>query len=188
MLVADASQRRIELPILLLVVLLGGNAVLGYGLLHYRAMATGQEAALRRAETANADLQDALDQMHDRTQRWVQQLGVDNRDLQARLASLEQRIAGLPPQAQSAKTPSATGNLVTTARPPATAEPPSPAAIQGALVGPSGPGNFTAPGWVPDYFSNESGAVTEGPPRRERRPHRPESSMRTPLRERYAGS
>jgi hypothetical protein len=188
MVVANASRRRIELLILLLAVLFGGNAAFGYGVLHYRAMAAGQEAALRRAETANAELQDALDRMHDRTQRWVQQLGVDNRELQARLSGLEQRIAALPPMAPSAKPPTATGNLPPPARPPTTAEPPTPAAIHGALVGPSGPANFTAPGWVPDYFSNESGAVTEAPPRRERRSHRRESSMRTPFHERHASS
>jgi hypothetical protein len=172
----DEPKRRLPAVIPVVLVLLGTNAAFGYGYLHYRGIAAEQETAITRVQSANADLQDALSQMHDRTQRSVQQLSLDNRELQARLSALEQRLAGLPPV--SPRPPSMAASPAPPPAPPATTELLSPTTIQGALTGPSSSANFTAPGWVPDYFSNESGAVTGNPKRPQRRSHRHESSIR----------
>jgi hypothetical protein len=174
---AEEAKHRPLAVISLVAVLLATNAAFGYGYLSYRATAAEQEAAARRAESANADLQAALDHTHDRAQRWVQQLSADNRDLLDRLSMLEQRVATLRPELS--KPPTAAGRTAPPPAPTAATPRPSPADIQGALTGPSGPGNFTAPGWVPDYFSNESGAMTGSETRRERRPHRRQSSLRS---------
>jgi hypothetical protein len=172
----EKPKRRLPALIPVVVVLLATNAAFGYGYLHYRGIAADQETAIKRIESANADLQDALERIHDRTQRSVQQLGLDNRQLQARLSTLERGLAGLQP---GSKPPSTIERPAAPPAPQAAAEPLSPSAIQGALMGPSGPANFIAPGWVPDYFSNESGAMTGTPKRQQRRSHRQESSVRS---------
>jgi hypothetical protein len=154
---------------------LGTNATFGYGYLRYRGIAAEQETAIRRVESANADLQDALNRMQDRTQRSVQQLRLDNRELQARLSALEQRLAGVQPPPP--KTLATTASPAPPPTPPAAAEPLSPSVIQGALTGPSGPANFRPPGWVPDYFTNESGAIGGPPRRQQRRSHRRDSAV-----------
>ena len=93
----EEPKRRLTALIPVVVVLLATNAAFGYGYLHYRGIAADQETAIKRVEWANADLQDALERIHDRTQRSVQQLGLDNRQLQARLSTLERGLAGLQP-------------------------------------------------------------------------------------------
>ena len=77
-------RSRAVIPVVL--VLLGANAAFGYGYLHYHGIAAEQETAIKRVESANADLQDALGHMRDRTQRSVQQLSLDNRELLTRLS------------------------------------------------------------------------------------------------------
>jgi hypothetical protein len=171
-------KRRLPALIPVAVVLLATNAAFGYGYLHYRGISADQETAITRVESANADLQDALNRMRDQTQRSAQQLSLDNRELQTRLAALERRLGRLEPI--SAKPPSPTERPEPPPAPLAATGPPSASAIQGALKGQSGPANFTAPGWVPDYFSNESGAITGTPRRQQRRSHHRESSVRNP--------
>src|SRR6476660_3483228 len=100
----EEPRRRLPSLIPVAVVLLATNAAFAYGYLHYRGIAAEQEMAITRIEGANADLQDALNRMHDRTQRSAQQLSLDNRQLQTRLSALEQRLARLEPI--SAKPPS----------------------------------------------------------------------------------
>src|SRR5947207_3273299 len=127
-------RSRAVIPVVL--VLLGANAAFGYGYLHYHGIAAEQETAIKRVESANADLQDALGHMRDRTQRSVQQLSLDNRELLTRLSAIEQRLSGVPPA--SPKPLPATESPPVRPAPPAVAEPLSPDAIQGALMGPSG--------------------------------------------------
>src|SRR5438270_771776 len=63
---------------------LGASVWLGAGYVRYERLAASQEAAVRHAESANADLQDALARLHD-------QLGAANQSLglaQSRMAAL----------------------------------------------------------------------------------------------------
>jgi hypothetical protein len=182
----EEPRRRLPLLLPVVVVLLGTNAALGYGYLHYRGIAAKQEAAISRVESANADLQGALDNMRDKMQRSAQQLNLDNRELQGRLSALEHGITGLRPISPTTP-PTTASRTEPPSRPPAATAPLSPSAIQGALLGSSSPANFTAPGWVPDYFGNESGVVTGAPQRPQRRSHHPASRNSNAARENGTG-
>jgi cell division protein FtsB len=144
------------------VLWLGITGWLGYECLHYRRIAADQAATTARIERMNADLQDALARLRDESQGKLQRLSADNRVLEERITELERRAA-----VQPAGSPRPSIRTVQNPR-PSPASPRTPVAD----VGPSAPNlpataagmretpnNFSAPTWVPDYFSNEGASL-----------------------------
>ena len=123
---------------------------------------------MRRVESANADLQDALDRLRDDTQRRLQQLNADNDLLRVRVSELEQELSLLqsgrprPPPKKAAilRTTPASASVA------AASGQAHPLAVPVSAT-PTESKNFSAPGWVPNYFSDESatfvGSSTQRP-------------------------
>jgi hypothetical protein len=133
------------------MVWLSTAALLGYGYMHYQRLAAYQEAATRRVESMNTDLQAALEQLRNETQKTLQKLRTENALQQERIAQLEQR-ASLPSAGAGS-----TGAYQKVSSVRSTIAPPSATVMAGASAAEplEVPANFRAPNWVPDYFSNE---------------------------------
>ena len=136
---------------------LGACGWFGYGYVHYQRIAVGQDAAMRRVESANVDLQGALDRLRDDTQRRLQQLNADNDLLRVRVSELEQELSLLksgrsrpPPKTAAVRRTTPASASVTAASGQA-----RPLAVPVSATSTVSK-NFSAPGWVPNYFSDES--------------------------------
>ena len=137
---------------------LGVTGWLGYGCLHYRRIAADQAATTARMERVNADLQDALARLRDESQGRFQRLSADSRVLEERVIELEGRNTADPERGS----PKPSARTAQNSR-PVPASPRIPVADVGASVPiaptavgmPETPNNFSAPNWVPDYFSDE---------------------------------
>jgi cell division protein FtsB len=140
------SDTRVRLAVLAAAALVGlsASAWLGLAYVNDQLIVTEQEAVMRRVESANLDLQNAIDRIRDETQTRFQQLNADNDLLRARVSELEQKLS--LPQLGRPSRPSAK---------PAATQRTSP----GQLLTETGPTNFIAPRWVPNYFSDESGPL-----------------------------
>ena len=143
-----------------------GTGWLGYEYAHSKQAAAEQGAAIQRAYSTNADLQEALDRMSDQSQKSLQQLTADNLALVTRVTALELRLslerpAGPGPVAGPGPALPAPGFGGAAA---ARKLVPPPA----ATTAPNAGANFTAPRWAPDYFTDEAGVLT-GSTRREQR-------------------
>ena len=163
---------------------LGTSVWFGYGYVHYQRIAVGEDAAMRRVESANADLQGALDRLRDDTQRRLQQLNADNDLLRVRVSELEQELS-LPKSRRprpSPKTAAVRRTTPASASVTAASGQTHPLAVPVSAT-PTGSKNFSAPGWVPNYFSDESatfvGSSTQRPinanTANHNRPQRPHS-------------
>src|SRR5712691_167037 len=154
---------------------LGACGWFGYGYVHYQRIAVGQDAAMRRVESANADLPGALDRLRDDTQRRNQQLDADNDLLRVRVSELEQELSLLKSGRPRRPAASATKPVKTAAVGRTTPASASVTAASGQTrplavpvsATPTESKNFSAPGWVPNYFSDESatfvGSSTQRP-------------------------
>lgn len=158
-------------------------AMLGWGTAAYFAnsyvpdsrFAGEQDLAIRRIMNANMDLQVALDRVRDETERTLQQLRAENDALQGRISQFQQYLYSLE-AAATAQASGRKGNRRLSARaappqlaniaaagsgigPAAIAQPVSapPAALEGST-------NFNAPGWVPNYFTDESASFAGSQP------------------------
>ncbi len=136
------------------VIGLGASGWLGFGYMHYQRLIVARETMLQHLESANLDLQDTLKQLRDEIQMNRDEAVIERDWLRARVSELEQKLS-LPQRANG--------------RRPKAAVTPLEQRRQVAAVGSSASGvrNFVPPGWVPDYFSNESGssvgnAITPG--------------------------
>jgi len=134
---------------------------LGYEYAYYQQLAAEQGAAIQRAYSTNADLQEALDRMRDQSQKSIQQLKADNLALVTRLTALELRLSPERPAGAgsvASPTPALPGKPQVGA-----AEFAAPPAITAV---PNAGANFVAPNWAPNYFTDEAGALV-GSTRRE---------------------
>lgn len=176
---SGAVDRRPWLPIILgalAVAAVSATIYIGTGYLDYLTVARNERLAAERAESANADLLNALFHMGDelvtaqaQIDAMSQQLAAADaqmragNELERQLTAYEEAMARRtatsgrrPPHFRKAPLGRARLQQVRTA--PATLQPSldissgSPAA---AAV-PSQFKNFAAPGWVPDYFASES--------------------------------
>ncbi len=124
---------------------LGTSGWLGFGYMHHQRLAVARETALQHLEGANLDLQDALKRLRDEIQINRNEAAVERDWLRVRVSELEQQLSFL--QRENVRRPKA-----------AVSSPEKRRQVAAAGSSASGVRNFISPGWVPDYFSNESGS------------------------------
>jgi hypothetical protein len=150
---------------------LGASGYFANSYVLYSRLVAEQDLTIRRIASANMDLQKALDRMRDETAQTLQQLRAENSVLQLRVSELEQyqfSLQSANPRATKRRgnrqTPPRQAPVETVSVAPVTGSSgmPRPAvqASPAAQVTLEQPTNFSAPSWVPDYFSNESGSLT----------------------------
>ena len=149
--------------------------------LHYKDAANFEQAAAQHSERANADLQDALDRLRNELAatnalKVERDEAVSERDqLRANLRDVEQRLSMLEAARPDAKAGPAqaprSAPRSTISEPAAVGSASEPPRQVEAGAAPEQK-NFTAPGSVPTYFTNEAEPVLQNSVRRPVR-HRP---------------
>jgi hypothetical protein len=165
------------------VTAVGAGAISTYiaiGYFHYERIALDERLAAERATLANADLQEALDQMQAELVALQIALNALNKEvaaaearnkasgeLERQLAAYEEAMARQTGSVQRRQPPSrrARRRVVALVRPTAipVAQPsPLPVASIAPGVDAARSKNFTSPAWVPSYFSSESAPFLGG--------------------------
>ena len=156
---------------LVLALSVASSAAVSY--LHFQRLAGEERLAAERAERANTALQDALSRMRDELA--AAELRIDTltgeltkaqermravEDWRRQVAAYQDAQTRRPVSDRRGSTPAGKPQdaaVAPVANPPAAAEQTAPVTGSSPVAAASGEAkNFTAPGWVPGYFSSES--------------------------------